>query len=99
MAKGLPYGANEEAQELSDMLDDEEEYTPSSPEEEFLLSASDRPAEPLTAGAPFGAGPDASRYGFTSNEGLLRSVAERALADPALDPTARTFFSRVLAEE
>lgn len=99
MPKGLPYGENEEAQELSDLIDEDEEYTPSSPEEEFLLSASDRPAEPLTAGAPFGPGADASRYGIASGPAILRSIAERAINDPSLDRDARAFFSRVLSED
>jgi len=96
MPKGLPYGENDDAQELASMLDDEEEYTPSSPEEEFLLSPYDRPAEPLTAGAPFGPGPDASRYAVARDQDVLRQVAEKIASDPMSDSTAKAWARRRL---
>lgn len=99
MPKGLPYGENEEAQDLASMLDDDdEEYTPQSPEEAFLLAPSDRPAEPLTAGAPFGPGADATQYAVESSGDLLRFVAEKIRTDDSADPQAKAWAARRLLE-
>lgn len=87
----LAYGEATEANALSDALDeqlaeefadDDEEDAPAGMEEEFLYGPSDRPGEPISAGASFGPGPDASRFGYESDQALLERVA--AQMPPAL---------------
>ena len=55
----LPYGAAARANRLSIPAPaDEAEFKPQSPAEQFAFAPTDFPNEPLTAGAPFGPGPN-----------------------------------------
>ena len=56
------------------------EFTPRGEEEEFLFGTTDRPAEPITAGAPFGPGPDVSRHAVESDDQLADRMAEQIVA-------------------
>lgn len=56
------------------------EFKPATPEEEFLFDPTDRPSEPLTAGAPFGLGPDVSKYALETDKQAADRVAEMVLA-------------------
>lgn len=67
--KGLPYGANALVNDMSeaipedpdlfdDTFDELEGMEPADEMEAFLLSGSDRPDEPITAGMSFGDGPN-----------------------------------------
>ena len=71
--KSLAYG---QAGAANDAM----EYVPQGEEEEFLFGPTDRPAEPLTAGAPFGQGADVSKYALEDDEQLADRVAEMILA-------------------
>jgi hypothetical protein len=64
--QGLPYGQNSLVNDLSEEIPDEddptydelEDFVPQGVEEEFLISGTDRPEEPITAGMSFGDGPN-----------------------------------------
>lgn len=102
--KGLPYGANAlanaRAADIPDGTDaapqDEmADFTPSTPEENFLLGPTDRPAEPLTAGYSFGAGSGSPRNGFESSADFLNRVADELTADAQAPKEVRAFAERV----
>ena len=99
---GLPYGSN---QAVNDVVDDsavdeelfgepEDDFTPAGPEEEFLFSPTDRPDEPLTAGAGFGPGADGTRHAVESDADVLTRMAERIAANPSSDPQARAWAAK-----
>lgn len=95
--KGLPYGSNEDVNAVSDeelFGEPDEEPLPEGPDGEFLFSPSDRPGEPLTAGAPFGPGPDATRFTFEADSDLLDRFAERVAANPGSDPQAKAWAAK-----
>lgn len=80
----LPQGAATEVESLlaalplppeDDQDFEEEEFQPANDEEAFLLSASDRPSEPITAGAPFGPGRDFPTGAFESESDLRDRIA------------------------
>jgi hypothetical protein len=57
----MPYGEADAVNQLLGMIgpdDEPEAHQPSTPQEEFLFSPTDRPSEPVTSGVNFGAGPD-----------------------------------------
>jgi hypothetical protein len=105
---GLPYGSNAIVNQMSedipeddgDIFDDgtileNDGFRPSTPEEEFLFSGTDRPMEPLTTGMSFGAGADFTRFAHESNADLLGRVAQKVTADPASPKEARAWADRV----
>lgn len=101
--KGLPYGANAlanaRAADIPDGTDaapqDEmADFAPSTPEENFLLGPTDRPAEPLTAGYSFGAGSGFPRAGFESGTDFINRVADELAAAPQ-SKEVRAFAERV----
>lgn len=71
------------------------DFKPSGEEEEFLFGPTDRPTEPLSAGAPFGAGPDVPGLGPEAPEQFLGRVAESLGANPEASPEVRKFVARV----
>jgi hypothetical protein len=90
----LQYGEAGDANALMGLVaetPDPDPYAPSGDEEEFLYSQTDRPGEPLTAGAPVGAGSDFSRHALEDDDSFRERVAAqlsnsgvreaRALAD------------------
>lgn len=68
----LPYGVATRANEA--------EFMPQGEEEQFLFGLTDRPSEPLTAGAPFGPGPDISKHAVETEDQLADRVAELLIA-------------------
>lgn len=103
-ADSLSYG---EAVSANDMLaqmappmeDGSELYQPSGPEEEFLFGPTDRPNEPITAGAPFGPGPLAPKGSFRTERAQVATVAELVRTNPQVSAEARAWAARVQAGE
>lgn len=99
--KGLPYGDNASTNALATdqdvdaelFADPEDTYTPG-PDEQMLFGPTDRPGEPVTAGAGFGPGPDATRYAFESGADVLNKLAERIAADPTSDTQAKAWANK-----
>lgn len=109
--EGLPYGENQQANDLlaqvgdepavplfaeelledDDMLDDEDGLVDE--DDDFILSPTDRPAEPITAGAPFGPGPAFTRYAYESEERFRSRMADQLQAEG--DPEVRRFAERL----
>jgi len=101
-ADSLAYGEAAAANALvslseGDEVDDDDLlFQPEGEEEEFLFGPSDRPAEPITTGAPFGPGADVVRRSFQSDDQLVAQVAERIAADPRAPKVLRAFSRRAL---
>lgn len=98
--ESLPYGQAAAANAVPSFLDElplpgepEEDYQPADDTEAFLASASDRPDQPLSAGAPFGPGPDVVPRPQENERDFLARVAT-SLETTSL-PGAREFASRV----
>jgi hypothetical protein len=106
MFEGLPYGTNALANDMSsefdtppvgDEADELDDWSPSSEEEEFLFSPSDRPEEPITAGMGFGAGPNRASVmvvGETPQQFSPRS-AQTLQAEGESSPGMKAFLARV----
>jgi hypothetical protein len=102
-ANELPYG---QAQALAELLaavpdEDESDYQPSSPAERFLYSPTDRPDEPITAGLPFGPGPDVSRYALEDDRSFRERLAQTIEAHVPRHPSRdmRRFLARLRSGE
>jgi hypothetical protein len=93
--RGLPYGAegaiDEAAEDMELFGEPDEEPDEGGPDEEFLFGGTDRPMEPLTAGAPFGPGMDATRFAFESDQDILDGLAARVSANPQADSQAKAW--------
>lgn|SRR3990167_7469025 len=70
-----------------------------STEEAFLYSGTDRPDEPVTAGHPFGEGPDFSSRGFESPDELKRRVVLGMLKKPGAPPEVIALAKRIARGE
>jgi hypothetical protein len=79
-----------------DFDEDEDEFLPSGEEEEFIFGPSQRPAEPITAGAPFGPGPDVGRVRSETDESFVNRLAESFLARTDAGPEAKAWAKRRL---
>ena len=98
----LAYGEATAANDMADMAPempmvmDDQEFMPSTPEEQFLYAQTDKPDEPITAGAPFGAGPGVRRQ---TDQSLMRTVfnavSSLAAADP--NPELQGFLKKLQA--
>lgn len=106
----LPKGAAQQANQAMPSLamsifggagdvQDEEPEQFASTEESFLFSASDRPDEPVTAGHPFGAGPDFTSRGYESPDELKRRVVLGMLKRPGAPPEVIALAKRVARGE
>ena len=71
--------------------EDPVDFTPAGEDEEFIYSPTDRPAEPVTAGAPVGPGPDFTKH-TVETEAEFRTRVAGTLAQ------APTREARALAE-
>lgn len=71
-------------------------YVPSGDEEEFLFAQTDRPEEPVTAGAPVGPGAPTTRHSFVTDDDIAVQVARRAVADPNAPKSIRKWATRAL---
>jgi hypothetical protein len=60
-----------------------------------LFGPSRRPDEPITAGAPFGAGPGAVRFAHETDRQFLRRVADDLAASPDAPKDVQRFAERV----
>jgi hypothetical protein len=99
MGKELQYGDATAVNELAGLIgpvEEEDEFLPAGDEESFLFSPSDRVAEPITAGMPFGDGPDVSRHAFQTDEELVTQVAARIATDKRAPKTLKDFSRRAL---
>lgn len=98
--EGLAYGENEQANRLSSMFPvdeegvDEEDFAPQGDEDAFLFSQTDRPSEPLTAGAPFGEGPDMTPYALENEEDFADRVAEDLMTRPGVSKDLKAWAQR-----
>ena len=96
--KGLAYGENQDvnSQVLLDSSpphDPNEDFQPSTPDEQFLYGPTDRPAEPLTAGSPFGPGADAPSIDVTPQQ-FIRNVVD-TVPPESVDLEVAAFARRV----
>lgn len=98
----LAYGEATAANDMADMAPEmpmvmpEEQFMPSTPEEQFLYAQTDKPDEPITAGAPFGPGP-MTRPAETSSQ-FMRRVSS-VLSNSGLPPEVKAFLDRATAGE
>lgn len=100
--EALPYGSATDVASLAAALpllqngedaQEPEDYQPQSPDEQFLLSPTDRPEEPMTTGVGFGPGADFTRFAYEDDQDVLRSVAvDLANSD---SPELRAYAERV----
>jgi hypothetical protein len=91
------YDTAQEANDLADQFpidSGEPDYVPANEQEKFLFGPTDRPNEPITAGAPFGAGPAFPSSGFESDEALLSRVAQQIGTTPGAPAELRAFAAR-----
>lgn len=90
----------EQAYPFAEMTGPEDQpFTPSTPQEKFLFGPTDRPNEPITHGAPFGAGPAYPATAFESDDALLQRVAEQIGGLPTAAPELKAFAARVARGE
>ena len=82
----LPYGVAGAANEAM-------EYKPVGEEEEFIFGRTDRPMEPITAGAPFGPGPDIAPQAPEGAGEFLARVTESMTQSAT--PEVQKFISKV----
>jgi hypothetical protein len=81
-------------------LDDEGDvFVPSGEEEDFIFGPSGRPDEPITQGAPFGAGSDFLRSAYESDEAFTQRIASQIANAPSSPGEARGFARRLLEGE
>lgn len=81
-----------------DTVADEFTYEPTGDAEEFIFST-DRPAEPITAGAPFGPGPAAPLGGFQTDEDVVKATAAQISLSPNASPETKAWAARARAGE
>lgn len=67
--------------------------------EDILFAPTDRPHEPITAGAPFGPGPSFTRYAHESDEDFKMRVAAQLLSSPVASSRVKSFATRILMGE
>lgn len=67
--------------------------------DDILFAPSDRPEEPITAGAPFGPGPMFVRQGYESDEEFLARIAAEIAESPNATSYVKSFAARVLNGE
>lgn len=100
MFKGLAYGDNQAANQQAQMVDNSppydpaQEFQPADNTEAFLYGPTDRPSEPVTAGAPFGPGPDAPLTAAPTPQQFVQNVIATIPQD-SLDPEVAAFARRV----
>jgi hypothetical protein len=100
--KSVGYDTADQANELAGMFptgQDQPDYVPANEAEKFLFGPTDRPNEPITAGAPFGAGPAAAPSAYESPDQLLSRVAQEIGGTPGAAPELRAFAARVARGE
>lgn len=102
----MPYGAATDISELEQAYPfaelqgaPDEEYIPANTAEKFLFGPTDRPNEPITTGAPFGAGPPGAAAAYESSDQLLQRVALQIGETPGAAPELRAFAARVAKGE
>jgi hypothetical protein len=89
LAYGAASAANRQSQDV--------EFKPATPEDEFLFAdATDRPAEPITQGAPFGPGVNATRFAQESPDEFLGRVVQQMTTTTGTPEVQK--FARRIAE-
>ena len=95
----LDYGAASAANSLMGLVpppeNPQDQFQPRNDQERFLTSPTDRPNEPLSAGAPFGPGAPGLRNMGESDAQVVARVTAQAAEDPAAPPVLRAFAKRV----
>lgn len=99
LAYGEAASANDLIAQLGPNVEDDELYQPAGAEEEFLFGPTDRPEEPITAGAPFGPGPSVTRARFSGEPQMAASVAAQIRSSANVSKEARAWAARVQAGE
>lgn len=103
--KDLPYGEATTANEMLGQLaptpgiQDAATYQPQGNTEGYIYGPTDRPTEPITAGAPFGPGPAAPIGSFQTDSDVVANVAAQIAASPAAGKDAKAWANRVKAGE
>lgn len=104
----LGYGQATAANDMVDMAEvpsedpqmpmvTEEQFVPQNPEDMFLFSGTDKPDEPITAGAPFGPGPMGRPY-ETSGQ-FIQRVSGVLARTSNVPPEVKAFLDRAAAGE
>lgn len=81
------------------VVEDDIAYEPTGDAEDFIYGGSDRPMEPITAGAPFGSGPSAPLGAFQTDSDVVRSVASRIETSPTASAETKAWAARAKAGE
>lgn len=103
--KGLAYGQNQQANQASAQIDTSPPYDPTtaynpqSPSEQFLYGPSTRPNEPVTAGAPFGPGPDFTAGAYETQAQFVQRISTELSQGANATPEVKQFAARVQAGE
>lgn len=102
--KGLAYGENTQANDAAMLdtgppLDPGADFTPSNPSEQFLYGPTNRPNEPVTAGAPVGPGTNFIRGSLETPQQTVQRVATQIAGGPDATPIVKQFAARILAGE
>jgi hypothetical protein len=100
LAYGQASQANRMAPTLADHIDElnaneppPEDFSPSG-EDNFLFAPTDRPEEPVSAGAPFGAGPDFTKYAYESDEQFLQRSLGTLASQPGAFPEVKQLAAK-----
>jgi hypothetical protein len=102
---GLPYGENALMNQMSEAIPEDDALfddgydelaglEPADDQTAFLFSQTDRPDEPLTAGMPFGEGPNVSKFHPEREAAFIRRIARDVAASPAADKAVRAWAQR-----
>lgn len=79
-------------------IDDEvDEFVPAGEEEEFIFGPTMRPEEPITQGAPFGAGADLPRLAIETEDQFATRVANMILGNQQAGRESKAWARRRLA--
>jgi len=74
-------------------------YKPQNPQEQFLFAPTDRPGEPVTAGAPVGPGSDFNRYADETDAEFKMRMAQTILKSPNVSRESKAWAARAAAGE
>lgn len=96
--EALPWGEAAQINESVGLIPppDQPDYTPATPEEQFLYSPTDRPKEPFSHGLPFGDGANYTPQAQENDDQFVKRIASQAAADPAAPRQMKQFAERAL---
>jgi hypothetical protein len=96
----LAFGEAHAANSLMGLVgppDQLEPHQPTSPQEQFVLSPTDRPNEPITAGVPFGPGADGVTNAGDDPNVFRQRVMDQLATQPGASKEVRALAKRMQA--